>query len=179
MPKEHYIGLRVDKVIYLIATSVTFLICGFWHGAAWTFILWGVYQGLFLILDRLFLLKVYKKITRIPGIVLTFLVTLFGWVLFRSESLDYFYFFIRRMFSFESHNSDVWLNSKFWTMLAIAAFFSFWGVSKKIEKWQVKLFNMPGNALLIGFSILAILLFILSEATITSSGFSPFIYFRF
>ena len=57
LPKERYLGLRADKVIYLIATSVTFLLCGFWHGAAWTFIIWGAYMGFFLIIDRLFLLK--------------------------------------------------------------------------------------------------------------------------
>jgi hypothetical protein len=64
-------------------------------------------------------------------------------------------------------------------MLAVAAFFSFWGGFRRIEKWQEKLYGMPGNAWLIGFSILAVFLFILSEAAITSTGFTPFIYFRF
>lgn len=179
MPREKYLGLRADKVIYLIAASVTFMLCGFWHGAAWTFILWGLYQGLFLIFDRLFLLKFFRKTGRIPAIAVTFLVIVIGWVLFRSESIDYFYFYIRRMFSFQSMPSDIWLNSKFWTMLAVAAFFSFWGGFRRIEKWQEKLYGMPGNAWLIGFSILAVFLFILSEAAIASTGFKPFIYFRF
>ncbi len=179
MPKEHYLGMKADISIYLLATLLTFLICGFWHGAAWTFILWGVYQGLFLIFDRLFLLKFYKRITRIPGILLTFLITVIGWVLFRSPSLDFFWFYLRRMFMFRNYESDVWLDLKFWTIMAIAVFFSFWGISGRIEKWQEKLYDMPGNRLLIGFSICAILLFILSVATITSSGFRPFIYFRF
>jgi hypothetical protein len=64
-------------------------------------------------------------------------------------------------------------------MLVIAALFSFWGGFKKIEKWQDKFYHEPANRTIITMSILAILLFILCEAAITSSGFSPFIYFRF
>jgi alginate O-acetyltransferase complex protein AlgI len=179
LKKENYGGIRVDKIIYLVATSITFLLCGFWHGAAWTFILWGVYQGIFLILDRMFLLKFFKKIGKIPSQVITFFTIVIGWVLFRSESLDYFHFYIRRMFSFVRTENEVWLNPKFWTVLAIAVFFSFWGGFKKIENWQDKLYGKPGNGVIIAFTILAIFLFILSEATITSSGFSPFLYFRF
>ncbi len=179
LPKEHYLGLRVDKLIYLIAAIVTFLLCGFWHGAAWTFILWGAWQGLFLVLDRLFLLKFFKKIGGIPSVAITFFITVIGWVMFRSGSIDYFHFYIRRMFSFVSAQNQVWLNSKFWTMMVIAIFFAFFGGFKKIETWQNKLFDLPGNRTIITFSVLAILLFILCEATITSTGFSPFIYFRF
>jgi alginate O-acetyltransferase complex protein AlgI len=179
LKKENYAGIRADKIIYMIATSVTFLLCGFWHGAAWTFILWGVYQGIFLIFDRLFLLKFFKKIGKIPSQIITFFTIIIGWVLFRSESLDYFHFYIRRMFSFITTENDIWLNSKFWTMLCIAILFSFWGGFKKIENWQKKLFTEPGNRLLITFTVLAILLFVLCEATISTTGFSPFIYFRF
>lgn len=179
LPKEKYLGMRADKLIYLIATTVTFLLCGFWHGAAWTFILWGAYQGIWLIIDRLFLLKYLKKIGRMPSAVITFIITIFGWTLFRSASLGDFYFYLRRMFSFTTAENDIWLNPKFWTMLAMAAFFSFIGGRKKIEDWQNSLYDNPGNARIIGFSILSLLLFILSLATVTSSGFSPFIYFRF
>jgi alginate O-acetyltransferase complex protein AlgI len=179
MPKEKYLGLRADKVIYLIATSITFLLCGFWHGAAWTFILWGAYMGLFLILDRLFLIRLLKKIGTIPSIAINFIVLAIGWVLFRSEKIGDFYFYVKRMFSFVSGDNDLWLNPKFWTMLVIAILFSFAGGFRKVEKWQEKFYNEPGNATIITMSILAILLFILCEATITSSGFSPFIYFRF
>jgi alginate O-acetyltransferase complex protein AlgI len=179
LPREKYFGIRADKVIYLIATSVTFLLCGFWHGAAWTFILWGVYQGFFLILDRLFLLKLLKKVHKVVQIGLNFIVLMFGWVLFRSDSLDDFHFYIRRMFLFVTRENDIWLTPKFWTMLVIAAFFSFWGGFKKVEEWQERFYQSPNNKTIISMSIVAILLFILCEAAITSSGFSPFIYFRF
>jgi alginate O-acetyltransferase complex protein AlgI len=179
LPNERYLGFRADKIIYLVAISVTFLLCGFWHGAAWTFIAWGVYMGIFLIIDRLFLLKYIKKIGKVPAIAITFLLLIIGWVIFRSQTLDDAWFFIRRMFLFRGGENTIWLNPKFWTMLVVAILFSFWGGFKKVDNWIGKLYSNPGNATLIIFSVIAILLFILNEATVTSSGFSPFIYFRF
>ena len=179
LPRERYLGIRADKIIYLIATTVTFLLCGFWHGAAWNFIIWGAYMGLFLIIDRLFLIRYLKKAGKVPSIVITFFILMIGWLIFRSQTPDESWFFIRRLFTFQSGENTVWLNPKFWTMLVIAAIFSFWGGFKKIESWIEKLYFNPGNGLMVLFSIMAILLFILSEAAITSSGFSPFIYFRF
>ena len=179
LPRERYLGIRADKIIYLIATTVTFLLCGFWHGAAWNFIIWGAYMGLFLIIDRLFLIRYLKKAGKVPSIVITFFILMIGWLIFRSQTPDESWFFIRRLFTFKSGENTVWLNPKFWTMLVVAAIFSFWGGFKKIESWIEKLYFNPGNGLMMLFSIMAILLFILSEAAITSSGFSPFIYFRF
>ena len=83
------------------------------------------------------------------------------------------------MFAFKGGDNDLWLNPKFWTVLLIAVVFSFIGYNKKVESWQDRLFDKPSNAIITGFSLLAIILFILSLASITSTGFSPFIYFRF
>jgi alginate O-acetyltransferase complex protein AlgI len=179
LPKERYFSIRADKIIYLIATTVTFLLCGFWHGAAWTFILWGAYMGFFLIFDRMFLLKYLKKMGRIPSITITFFILVIGWLIFRAQTPDEAYFYIRRLFQFQGGENEVWLNPKFWTMLVIAILFSFWGGFKKVESWIEKLYFNPGNTLMVVFTLIALILFILNEATISSSGFSPFIYFRF
>lgn len=179
LPKERYLGLRADKVIYLIATSITFLLCGFWHGAAWTFIIWGAYMGFFLIIDRLFLLKFLKKTGKSGSITITFIIITLGWVIFRSENLHSAWFFIQRMFAFQGADNMVLLNPKFWTILGIATIFSFSGVFKWAENKVEKLYVNPGNAVMITYTIIAILLFIINAAAITSSGFNPFIYFRF
>jgi len=179
MPAERYWGLRADKVIYIIAASVTFLLCGFWHGAAWTFIAWGLYQGIFLILDRLFLLKYLKKIGKIPSIILNFFVIMVGWIIFRADSLPDAFTYIGKMFAFRSGENEIWLNPKFWTILILAILFSFWGGRKSIEAWIDRFYDAPKNHAILLMSVAALLLFILSEAAITSSGFNPFIYFRF
>ncbi len=132
-------------------------------------------MAFFLILDRLFLMRWMKKTGKIPAILLTFLLLVMGWVIFRSETLDYTWFYLRRMFLFVDCQNEVWLTPKFWTMLGVAVFFSFWGGWKQIQGWSEKLFSTPTNATVILFTLLAIILFVLSEATITAGGFSPFI----
>ena len=65
---------------------VVFFLSGLWHGAAWNFVAWGVFHGLFLILDRLFLAKFTDKIGKFPSIALTYFITLLGWVIFRRNN---------------------------------------------------------------------------------------------
>ena len=136
-------------------------------------------MGIFLIIDRLFLLKYLKKAGKIPSVALTFILLVIGWVIFRSQSLDDAWFFLRRMFQFRNGDNTLWLNLKFWIMLAFAILFSFWGGFKKVEAWTETLYFDPGKTMLIVISLAAILLLLLNAATLTSSGFSPFIYFRF
>ncbi len=68
--------------------AFTFLLCGLWHGAKMTFVCWGIYQGVFLILERLAGKKAFY--VRLPGwgqVAVTFVIILFGWVLFRAPDL--------------------------------------------------------------------------------------------
>ncbi len=156
-----------------------FLISGFWHGAAWTFVIWGAFHGFFLIADRLFLLKFYSKIGKYPSIVITFVITLVGWVFFRAETLPYAIDFIGRMFSFTG-GPAVYISQKVWIMLAIATFFGFWASFGSNEKWQMKLFAKKQQlSTLVIMTAASVVLFVVSLAAITSSGFNPFIYFRF
>jgi alginate O-acetyltransferase complex protein AlgI len=180
LKNDHYFGLKAEQWIYMEATMITMFVCGFWHGAAWTFILWGLFQGMMMVLERLFLLKFYKKTGRYLAVPFTFLLILLGWVIFRSGSYSSGFAFIHRMFSHVSHPTEVYLETKFWTMICIAAVFSFWGFFRGIEKWQMKVYSAEHSQVsFLGQTLIAIVLFIISLSAITSSGFSPFIYFRF
>lgn len=172
-------GNRVSTRRMYFNLWFVFLISGFWHGAAWTFVIWGAFHGFFLIADRLFLLKLYSRIGKIPAIAITFVITLVGWVFFRAETLSYAVDFTEQMFSF-TKGPAVYISQKVWIMLIIAAFFGFWGAFGKVEQWQMKLFaKKQGLSTLMVMTLASILLFIISLASITSSGFNPFIYFRF
>jgi alginate O-acetyltransferase complex protein AlgI len=179
MPRERYLGLKTEMFIYIVAALVTFLLCGFWHGAAWTFIVWGLFHGFFIILDKIFLMKLMRKIGRLPAILFTFLVLVIGWVIFRAETLSSAMTYLGKMFSFSNTENWVWLNSKFWTVLAMAVFFSFIRVFKKTDRWIGVIYEKPVNRIMVTLSLLAMLFFILNLAVITSSAFNPFIYFRF
>lgn len=173
-------GSRVSSGRLYFNLWVVFLVSGLWHGAAWNFVIWGGFHGLFLVLDRWFLLKVLKAIGKIPAILITFIVSLIGWVFFRAENMDLAFQYLDRMFAFDFNNDDFSFNSKFLIILIVGFLFSFWGGFVKIEKWQNHLFAQDkGKSALITMVVISILLFTVSLGSITSSGFNPFIYFRF
>ncbi|MEZ5083173.1 MAG: MBOAT family O-acyltransferase [Bacteroidales bacterium] len=159
---------------------VVFLISGLWHGAAWNFVIWGAFHGFFLVADRLFLLKIYKTIGKIPSILITFIISLIGWVLFRAENMDMAWLYFEKMFAFTFQGDGFSFDMKFYTVLVFALFFSFWGGFTKIEDWQKKLFSQHKKLQsLIIMMVVSVILLMLSLGSITSSGFNPFIYFRF
>ncbi|NLA23497.1 MAG: MBOAT family protein [Bacteroidales bacterium] len=158
---------------------VVFLISGLWHGASWTFVIWGAYHGLFLVLDRLFLLKVYEKIGKFPSILITFIIAVVGWVFFRSPDIDYAFQFIGNMFSFNFVGVEYY-DAEFWTILAIAIAFSFLTAFKfglKIE--QKVLYSDYSKYGYYSMAFISVVLLMISISSITASGFNPFIYFRF
>ncbi len=159
---------------------VVFLISGFWHGAAWNFVIWGAFHGLFLIADRIFLLRVYKTIGKIPSIIITYIIVLISWVFFRAETLPDAIAYLEKMFAFTNSGDGLYFDSKFYSILVLAIFFSFWGGIKGIENWQLKLFGeKQSNRNIILMVVFSIIFFVISLSAITSSGFNPFIYFRF
>lgn len=159
---------------------LVFLISGLWHGAAWNFVLWGAFHGFFLILDRLFLLKFSEKIGKYPSIILTFFITVIGWVIFRSESFHQISYYLKAMFAFDFSTPAI-IAKEFIFILIIAIFFAFITLSNWGKAWENKVFFSKEYAL--KNYIIAIVLCLFSLAicisSITSSGFNPFIYFRF
>jgi alginate O-acetyltransferase complex protein AlgI len=173
-------GNRVSARRMYFNLWVVFLISGLWHGAAWNFVIWGAFHGLFLVADRIFLLKFYKKIGKVPSIIITYFIVVVSWVFFRAETLPEAMEYLRSMFSFTSTGEGVSFGSKFYSILAIAVFFSFWGGFRSIERWQERLFaEKQKNTTIALMLMFSIVFFIISLAAITSSGFNPFIYFRF
>jgi alginate O-acetyltransferase complex protein AlgI len=175
-------GSRVDtKTRLFFNLWIVFILSGLWHGAAWNFVLWGAFHGVFLILDRLFLLKFYKAIGKYPSILITFLITMIGWVFFRASSIDQALYYIHKLFEFNFSGNGYYLDREFITMLIIAIFFAFITVSKNGLKLEEKIFYLKEYTITgyIVASILLIITLFISVSSILSSGFNPFIYFRF
>lgn len=156
-----------------------FLASGLWHGASWSFVIWGAYHGLFLVLERGFLLKVYNKIGKFPSMIITFFIVVIGWVFFRIENVNNALVFLNRMFAFEFVNLPR-LGPEFNTYFVIAIFFAFFTYFKTGQKIQdVVYFGEFNYRRHLVFSSVVVILGILSVSSITSFGFNPFIYFRF
>jgi alginate O-acetyltransferase complex protein AlgI len=194
-------GNRVSTTRLYLNLWIVFFLSGLWHGAAWNFVAWGAFHGFFLVADRLFLLKILEKIGKAPAMIFTFFVSLIGWVLFRSENLSYAMDYLKTMFSFSGNGQPVELERKFVIILFLAVIFSFMAAIKGVEAWQMRMLGSgdagrqggieawkPGTGnwelgtvvTRWGFKVGFILIFFLfSLAAIISSGFNPFIYFRF
>lgn len=157
-----------------------FLASGFWHGAAWTFIIWGIYHGIWLVLERAFLLKLYQKIGGLASTLFCFLLVVIGWVFFRANSFSFAVTMIKKMGTFNYQVDGALLDNQFLFFAALALLFSFFtsfSIGQKIQqKVYYSTYGVLGNA---GMTIASLLLFTLCVAAITSSNFNPFIYFRF
>lgn len=160
--------------------GLVFFLSGLWHGASWNFVVWGCFHGLFLIADRVFLLSVYEKIGRVASTIITFIIVMIGWVFFKTETLSQAFSYIKKLFSFDFSTYHIHFELNFWTMLILAFLFSFSGAFSRIIKMQSNvLFEVYSLRRVLTTSVVCVILFILCEAAITSSGFNPFIYYRF
>ena len=173
-------GNRVSATRLYINLWVVFLISGLWHGAAWTFIIWGAFHGLFLVLDRLFLIQLNKRLGRYPAILITFIITLYGWIIFRSPDMQTAFFFMKKMTLIDFEMLNVHFNRELWIIMIVGIFFSFVTLSKRGLKMAEWLYRGEYTTMqhVIIFPICSMLLFICASS-INSAGFNPFIYFRF
>ena len=173
-------GNRKGKGRMYFNLWLCFLLSGLWHGASWNFVVWGALHGLFICADKLFLGKVMKKIGTMPSVVLTFLTVTIIWVFFRIEDIGLAWTFVTRMFAFNFSGFAFVGNAHVYTILVVAALFSFltltgWG--KKLE--QKVYYTDYTDRQHIWVWIIAILTFVFCVAALNATSFSPFIYFRF
>ncbi len=175
-------GNKVSKGRLYLNLFLVFLISGFWHGAAWGFIIWGMYHGLFLIIERLFLGKILLKIPKIISLLYTFLIVTIGWVFF-SNDFKTAIELIQKMFSF-SHNESLSfvISSKTTLFLIVAVVMSFMGgfsmVETRLNNLSLSIVKSSTGVFILGFLIIITLL-IWSSIAIVAEGFNPFIYYRF
>jgi len=173
-------GNRVSLPRMYLNLWVVFLISGLWHGAAWNFVVWGGFHGFFLIADRMFFIRFTKFIGKYPSILITYIITLIGWVLFRSESLSFAFGYLGRMFAFDGLGEQLLFGKEFNWMMIFGAVFAFIASIGNIEKWWMKVMEKKKKVLTISLMILGSIVFTaICIASVTSSSFNPFIYFRF
>jgi alginate O-acetyltransferase complex protein AlgI len=160
---------------------VVFVLCGLWHGANWTFLLWGIYHGIFLMIERVTRLRdiASERYTAIRRAVTLFIVTV-GWVLFRSEDISQAKEFLEIMFmpvnlpiSYELSLALNYRNVLF--MLAGATSFFLPGRFSGITF----LMNQKRTILVIASLVAILLMLPYSAALIAGGSNNPFIYYRF
>ena len=173
-------GNRVSKWRNYINLFIVFLATGFWHGAAWNFIFWGLWHGMFIIMEKA--TGWHKKegdlLLRMVQHVYCILAFVIGWVMFRADTMAYAWQYIKNMFGLISEHKIAFEMSYYVDNLEITAFVmaiicAVPIFSKLLEiKYEHKILRSFVN-------IWLIILFILSSTAIAASTYNPFIYFRF
>ena len=163
-------GLKRQILNLLIVWGLT----GFWHGASWNFLLWGLYYGILLILEKTFLLKVLEKTPAVLRHIYSMVAVLLGWALFYFEDMGALGAFFLRLFSF-SATDGVAINRilGYLPLFAVAAVAATPFGKNLYLKWKDK--SWSEYALLGGAAVLMLL----CVAVLVSQSYNPFIYFRF
>jgi alginate O-acetyltransferase complex protein AlgI len=173
-------GSRTTKIKVYRNLWLVFLLCGFWHGASWTFVIWGAFHGTFLVLERGPWGKWLERSPRWLSHVYTLLVVLVAWVLFRAETFGQAGHFLQYMAGLgENHpvgNAYAWflLQTEAWLPLLAGIIFAgpvylWW--EQKLENWGRLRFPLEKTVVLV--------LMALSILTVLNQNYTPFIYFRF
>ncbi|MCX6274040.1 MAG: MBOAT family protein [Bacteroidetes bacterium] len=167
-----------------------FFLCGLWHGASWTFVIWGLYHGLFLVVERLGLKKILDRTWKPLRHLYTLLVVLIGWVFFRADTFEQAFSYTAKLFSFAGNKgfaeAAFYINSEVLLYLIIALIFSTalpkksYLLLKKYTMQMPSLAKQVFNNLQYLFSNVSLLcIFILCVLYLATSSYNPFIYFRF
>ena len=166
-------GLRRQILNILIVWSLT----GFWHGANWNFILWGIYFFIFLVIEKIFLLKHLKN--GFLSHLYTIVLVLISFVIFNVESLSEIIVFIKSMFGLNGlsfMNFETWYYLKNYIVILVIGIICSTPIIKKgldrLAESKIKILTILELAIYIG-------LLIICSAALISNSFNPFIYFRF
>lgn len=178
-------GNRVSEQRTYINLLIVFFLTGFWHGASWTFILWGLFYGLFMVIERLGFSKILDRIWPPISNLYTLLVVMFAWVLFRADTLTYALAYWKAMFNFNISKSQLGLFMNYADkelclslIIAILGALGFFNIFKNsITNYSSsKAFTIFFNTTTVVFYALIL---IACTMYLVAGTYNPFIYYRF
>ncbi len=190
-------GNRVSPLKWFRNTLVVWFLTGFWHGAAWNFIIWGLYFALFLLLEKLFISSMFKKMTaffdekvklpvirKIPSIIshsYVLVVILISFVIFNTRSLSEGVSFIGSMFGagnlpFWSSQTTYYLLN--YAVLLVVAFLGATPIAKSVAL-KISESKVGGRVMNVLEPIAIAAVLLLCIATLVNDSFTPFLYFQF
>lgn len=176
-----YIPLGGNRRHHYRNIIVVWFLTGFWHGASWNFIFWGLFFGVLLLLENRWLLAWFDRKPPIIRYLYMIPVLLMGWALFYYVDLSQFGVFISRLFSFSSSlESRIMLRQNL-PLLIIALIGSF-PIAHLIKRRapQLRTLNFIKSPTYVMIHIVGLgLLLLLSTASLLGDSFNPFLYFRF
>ena len=171
-------GNRCGKARQIFNLFVVWLLTGFWHGAGWTFLLWGLYFFVLLMLEKTFLLRLLQKAPKFVGHLYALVFIVFGWVIFSAESVGDVGGFLVCLFGKNGFCDDV---SLYYLVHNVLPLLLFAVGSTRLplflaEKANAKLGEKAAFPLR---TVGCACLLLLCTAFLAGDGYNPFLYFRF
>lgn len=173
-------GNRVSKLRHFFNIFVVWMLTGFWHGAAWNFIIWGLFFAVLLIIEKQFILKFLDK-SRVLARIYTLLAVLVSFVIFNSANMNEAFEYIKNMLGFGGVplvSDELLYYTKSFAVIIILAII---GATPVVKTIALKLSKTEKISYIQPFAESAVLVFLLimTTAYLVDGSFNPFLYFRF
>mgnify|MGYP004512483441 CR=1 FL=1 len=172
-------GNRVDKNTYIRNIFIVWFCTGLWHGANWTFILWGLYYGCLLLLEKFFLREKLEKLPKPISHIYTLLVILIGWVFFMSPTITSAFSTLGKMIGIGAttfaNNQAKFMLKTYFILFVLAILLS----TKVYDRIQIFVYNQYKMKAVYTTWTIYIILLIVCIAFIVGGTYHSFLYFAF
>ena len=188
-------GNRKGMGRQLFNIMVVWMLTGLWHGANWNFVLWGIYYGILLMFEKLFLLKWLKKAPAWIGHIYSMFLVVIGWTIFAQTDMSQLGRYLKTMFGIGAHggaDADFFYflstNAVLLILLVVCSIdHRFWlrKICKKsvdsenIEDHNIYQWCELSRGLTYAKPIIMVVLLVVSFAFLVGDSYNPFLYFRF
>lgn len=172
-------GNRVDKNTYIRNIFIVWFCTGLWHGANWTFILWGLYYGCLLLLEKFFLREKLEKLPKPISHIYTLLVVLIGWVFFMSPTITSAFSTLGKMIGLGAttfaNNQAKFMLKTYFILFVLAILLS----TKVYDRIQIFVYNQYKMKAVYTTWTIYMILIIVCIAFIVGGTYHSFLYFAF
>jgi alginate O-acetyltransferase complex protein AlgI len=181
-------GNRKGKFRTCVNKIIVFFFTGLWHGANWTFVIWGLFHGLFLLLEEYF--SYIKKLPKFILHIYTLLVVCVGFVIFRADNISQAFFMLQQMFTgFDLSSASVSLAvQQFSPWFIFVAIIAIIGVApirpiadkvRNIISSDVEIISKKRMVIQVSLYVISFVLLFWCIIRLSGEAYNPFIYFRF
>ena len=173
-------GNRCGKLKTLRNTLIVWGLTGFWHGASWNFIIWGLYFGGFIILEKIWLGKKLERLPSLLSIFYTFFIVVIGWVLFDTANLSSAGEFYKAMFGGNGKlfDSIAFYEIKNYALIFLLCIIGSGNFMKNLYDKLKRSFSMS-KVLSNVMPLVQTAMMLICTAFLVDASYNPFLYFRF